>query len=88
MAKVADISAPNAFKEVHLYLANVSALRFELLGSRVTLPGGDIVVPGGVETILEAMAVRIKRERVMLNRRVTMVDWSLLSRDPRKGIEN
>ncbi len=41
-----------------------------------------MIVPCGVGSILEALAAGLK-DKVLLNRRATLVDWSLLSRDPR-----
>ena len=57
--------------------------RLELFGSNLPLPGGDVVIPGGAASVLEAMVREMPPGTVRLCRKVALVDWSLLSRDPR-----
>ena len=54
--------------------------RLELLGGPRDLPGGDVRVPAGVCAAVEAMGRELPPGCVRLGRRVTLVDWSLLSR--------
>ncbi len=53
--------------------------RLELLGAPRDLPGGDVRVPAGVCAPIEAMARELSTGAVRLGRKVTLVDWSLLS---------
>ena len=42
-----------------------------------------MIVPGGMGGICADLASRLPKNCVKLNRSVTSIDWSLLSRDPR-----
>ena len=64
---------------------DIENCRLELVGSRSELPGGFVSVPTGVNRILESMIKTTLKEEdsIKTGRRVTLVDWSLLSRDPK-----
>lgn len=58
--------------------------RLELLGLKADLPGGHVHVPDGVVGILEAMIKdSFSEDTLKLGRKVTLIDWSLLSGDPK-----
>ncbi len=54
--------------------------RLELVGAPRDLPGGDVRVPSGVCAAVEAMARELPPGCVRTGRRVSLIDWSLLSR--------
>ena len=56
--------------------------RLELFGSCLELPGGDVILPKGLHHLLDSLVRGLPEGMLKLNRRVSLVDWSLLSRDP------
>ena len=66
---------------------DLSKVRLEMLGSNEGkssgLPGGNVVVPCGVGEITNKLTHLLPKNCLRLSHQVTLIDWSLLSRDPR-----
>eukprot|EP00095_Tigriopus_kingsejongensis_P004146 maker-scaffold703_size109190-snap-gene-0.19 protein:Tk04146 transcript:maker-scaffold703_size109190-snap-gene-0.19-mRNA-1 annotation:"peroxisomal n1-acetyl-spermine spermidine oxidase" len=62
---------------------DLEQVRLELIGASFSLPGGNVIVPGGMLGILEALVRDLPKDSLKLGHRVELVDWSLLSRDRR-----
>eukprot|EP00090_Calanus_glacialis_P032635 TRINITY_DN54067_c0_g1_i1.p1 TRINITY_DN54067_c0_g1~~TRINITY_DN54067_c0_g1_i1.p1 ORF type:complete len:488 (-),score=161.38 TRINITY_DN54067_c0_g1_i1:29-1303(-) len=48
-----------------------------LFGSSRELPGGDVIVPEGLKTIIDTIADTIPPELIKLGEKVTNIDWSV-----------
>ena len=66
---------------------DLTKVRLEILGSNEGktsgIPGGNVIVPYGVGEITNRLSNLLPNGSIRLNHRVTSIDWSLLSRNPR-----
>ena len=66
---------------------DLTKVRLEILGSNEGktsgIPGGNVIVPYGVGEITNRLSNLLPKGTIRLNHRVTSIDWSLLSRNPR-----
>ena len=66
---------------------DLTKVRLEILGSNEGrtsgLPGGNVIVPHGVGELTNRLSNLLPIGSIRLNHRVTSIDWSLLSRNPR-----
>ena len=66
---------------------DLTKVRLEILGSNEGktsgLPGGNVIVPHGVGEITNRLSYSLPNGSIRLNHRVSSIDWSLLSRNPK-----